>query len=73
MGVILLLQLTPERMTDDLSILFRQKRGLRDQSLTARGEKKQGRLLLKFDVSKRRWRKPERKSNFPLPVRLRCC
>lgn len=47
-GVILLLQLTPERMTDDLSVFFRQKKSLRDQSLTARGEKKTRKIVVEI-------------------------
>jgi hypothetical protein len=47
-GVILLLRITPDQLTKDLSIIFNKKKSLRDQSLTARGEKKTRKLVVEI-------------------------
>ncbi|MGM9684247.1 MAG: type II secretion system F family protein [Eubacteriales bacterium] len=39
-GTVILLKLTPEQLTKDLSFLFNRKKSLRDKSLTATGKKK---------------------------------
>ena len=45
-GVVLLLRITPEQLTKDLSVIFNKKKSLREQSMTARGEKKTRKLAL---------------------------
>ena len=47
-GVVLLLKLTPDQLTKDLSTFFNKKKSLRDQSLTARGEKKTRKLVVEI-------------------------
>lgn len=47
-GVVLLLRITPDQLTKDLSIFFNKKKSLRDQSLTARGEKKTRKLVVEI-------------------------
>lgn len=51
-GVVLLLKLTPDQLTKDLSIFFNKKKSLRDQSLTARGEKKTRKLVVEIQKIK---------------------
>lgn len=48
-GVVLLLRITPEQLTKDLTFVFNKKKSLRDQSLTARGEKKTRKLLVEIE------------------------
>ena len=45
-GVVLLLRITPEQLTKDLSVIFNKKKSLREQSMTARGEKKTRKLAV---------------------------
>ena len=47
-GVALLLKLSPDQLTKDLSTFFNKKKSLRDQSLTARGEKKTRKLVVEI-------------------------
>ena len=47
-GVVLLLKITPDQLTEDLSVLFNKKKSLRDQSLTARGQKKTRKLVVEI-------------------------
>ena len=51
-GVVLLLKLTPDQLTKDLSTFFNKKKSLRDQSLTARGEKKTRKLVVEIQKIK---------------------
>ena len=51
-GVVLLLRITPDQLTKDLSIIFNKKKSLRDQSLTARGEKKTRKLVVEIQKIK---------------------
>lgn len=44
-GIVFVLRLTPEQLTNDLSAVLSKRKSLRDQSMTARGEKKTGKLL----------------------------
>lgn len=47
-GLVLVLKLTPEQLTKDLSCFFNKRKSLRDQSLTARGEKKTRKLVVEI-------------------------
>ena len=47
-GLVLVLKLTPEQLTKDLSCFFYKRKSLRDQSLTARGEKKTRKLVVEI-------------------------
>ena len=47
-GVVLLLKLTPDQLTKDLSMILNKKKSLRDQSLTARGQKKTRKLVVEI-------------------------
>lgn len=47
-GVVLLLRISPDQLTKDLSIFFNKKKSLRDQSLIARGEKKTRKLVVEI-------------------------
>ena len=51
-GVVLFLKLTPDQLTKDLSTFFNKKKSLRDQSLTARGEKKTRKLVVEIQKIK---------------------
>ena len=51
-GVVLLFKLTPDQLTKDLSTFFNKKKSLRDQSLTARGEKKTRKLVVEIQKIK---------------------
>ena len=51
-GVVLLLRITPDQLTKDLSIIFNKKKSLRDQSLAARGEKKTRKLVVEIQKIK---------------------
>lgn len=47
-GIVLLLRITPDQLTQDLSIIFNKRKTLRDQSLSARGEKKTRKLVVEI-------------------------
>lgn len=47
-GLVLVLKLTPGQLTKDLSCFFNKRKSLRDQSLTARGEKKTRKLVVEI-------------------------
>lgn len=47
-GIVMVMKLTPEQMTKDLSGIFDRKKSLRDQSLTARGEKKTKKIIVEL-------------------------
>ena len=44
----MLLRITPDQLTQDLSVFFNKRKSLRDQSLTARGEKKNRKLVVEI-------------------------
>ncbi len=47
-GTVFVLNLTPNRLTEDLSFLFNRKKSLRDRSLTATGKKKSRRITVEL-------------------------
>ena len=47
-GVVFLLKLTRDQLTKDLSMILNKKKSLRDQSLTARGQKKTRKLVVEI-------------------------
>lgn len=71
-GAVLLLKLTPERITGDLMRFVSPKQTLRDKVLTRKGKKSPARSQWNCDESRTRSNRPAKEISLPLPV-LRLC
>ena len=52
-ATIALLNLTPEQLNKDISVLFNKQQTLKDQAMSARGKKKKNRLLVELERMRR--------------------
>lgn len=52
-GTVFILKLTPDQISEDISAFFDKKQSLRDKALTARGQKRQNKLIAELEKTKR--------------------
>ena len=71
-GAVLLLKLTPERITGDLMRFVSPKQTLRDKVLTRKGKKKSRKITVELRQSRTRSNRPAKEISLPWPVPRLC-
>lgn len=69
-GAVFVLNLTPDQINKDVSVLIDHRQSLRDKTLTARGQKKQNRLLAELEKTKRALTESGKEKQFSIACAL---